>query len=277
MASKSSLQGGIAAASGIGKEVAFAFAESGARMVLFADINDAGAENAARKSADYATALKYNSFSFKVDVTDEQSILDMVDYIVRKLGRIDYFVNCAGVSSIPSATTDHLKGDFFDKMMQVNVKGTELCLRAVAAAMMKQEPLEYTSRRHGTRSLGRGSIFTLGFVNSFAVAPGILIYAASQRAVIDIAKSTAMELRSEKIRVNAVCPSLVDTPMMDTWLREFPGLAASVLTMSPPGRTAKVDEVADYIVFLCSPSASYISETALRIDSGMTLTAEAPS
>ncbi|KAI1498149.1 hypothetical protein F5X99DRAFT_394395 [Biscogniauxia marginata] len=121
-----------------------------------------------------------------------------------------------------------------------------LCVRAVAKVMSGQEPLTYTSSRHGTRSLGRGSIMNLGSINSYIAAPGMAPYIASKHAVVGITKSAAMDCMKHHIRVN---------------------------TATPLRRPAIAEEVADYIVFLCSPSASYINGTGLSIDSGITLTA----
>lgn len=142
--------------------------------------------------------------------------------------------------------------------------------------MAEQEPLTHTTLRHGTRSLGRGSIVNLGSINAYIGAPGMLSYATSKHAVIGITKSRvwmiAMDCTKSHIRVNAVCPSWVDTPMMQASLQRVPQLGQAIQTFSPLHRAATVEEVADYIVFLCSPSATYINGTGLCIDAGITVT-----
>jgi NAD(P)-dependent dehydrogenase (short-subunit alcohol dehydrogenase family) len=188
----------------------------------------------------------------------------------------------------------------------INAKGTMHCVRAVSKAMSAQEPLSYEGR-HGSRSLGRGSIINLGSAASYMASEGMLSYTTSKHAVIGITKSagkwglktvpksinghtssmiallvaleyanwqqTAVDNLKHQIRVNAICPSWVDTPMMDRKLKEIPKLELVVKKMSPLGRMATVEEVADVIVFMCSPSASYVNGTGLLIDAGLSLTA----
>ncbi|KAI0179463.1 NAD(P)-binding protein [Hypoxylon sp. FL1284] len=251
MAAKLTLNGGIAlvtgAASGIGKDTATAFAEAGTRGVVFADLNEKGAQEAAEQSKKYAANNEFRPLA----------IHKMVDTTTKEFGRIDSSVNSAGVSrligNLSLATTPNLNTEFFMKLMEINAKGTMLCIRAVTKAMAQQEPLTNTTARGGTRSLGRGSIVNLGSINGYIA--------------IDCAK--------DHIRVNAVCPSWVDTPMMQASLQRVPQLGQIIQSVSPLGRAATVEEVADYIVFLCSPSATYINGTGLCIDAGITVTSHA--
>ncbi|KAI0835632.1 NAD(P)-binding protein [Hypoxylon sp. FL0890] len=277
MATKLTLNGGIAlitgAASGIGKETAFAFVEAGAQGVVFADINEKGAEEAAEQSKEYATNENFRPLVIQVDITDEDSVQNMVDTTVKEFGRIDYNINSAGVGNLSSAIAPHLKTDVFSKTVEINIKGTMLCVRAVSKAMAQQEPLTYTSRRWGTRSLGRGSIVNLGSASSYVASAGMLSYTTTKHAVIGLTKSAAIDCSRSLIRINAVCPSWVDTPMVQESVQRVPQLGQMIQAMSPVHRTATVEEVADYIVFLCSPSASYISGTGLPIDAGLTVTA----
>ncbi|KAI0102493.1 NAD(P)-binding protein [Nemania sp. FL0031] len=278
MATKLRLNYGVAlvtgAASGIGKEVALAFAESGVEGVVLADINEQGAKEAAEECKKYANATNFRAIAIQVDVTEEASVQNMVDTAVREFGRIDYNVNSAGMGNMSGAVISNLKIDTFSETFEVNVKGTMLCNRAVAKIMASQEPLSYTGR-HGTRSLGRGSIVNLASVNSYIAAPGMTSYTASKHAVIGLTKSSDMTIDCQKdnIRVNAVCPSWVDTPMNHASLERVPQLAQMIKAFSPLHRVANVEEVADYIIFLCSPSASYINGTGLVIDAGMTVSA----
>lgn len=277
MATKLTLNGGIAlvtgAAAGIGKETALAFAEAGARGVVFADINEQGAQEAAEESKTYATNSEFRPFAIQVNIADEDSVQNMVDTTISEFGRIDYSINSAGIGNLSGAITPNLKTDFFSRAVEININGTMLCVRAVSNAMAQQEPLMYTSRRHGTRSLGRGSIVNLGSINSYIGAPGMLPYTTTKHAVIGITKSAAIDCSQNLIRINAVCPAWVDTPMMQASLQRVPKLGHIIQTVSPLHRAAIVEEVADYIVFLCSPSATYINGTGLCIDAGITVTA----
>ncbi|KAI1409268.1 NAD(P)-binding protein [Hypoxylon sp. FL1857] len=278
MATKLTLNGGIAlvtgAASGIGKEVSFAFAEAGVKGVVFADINEQGAQEAAAECKGLATNAEFRAVVVKVDVTDEASVQNMVETAVKEFGRIDYSVNSAGVGNISNAVTPFVKATVFDKTMNINIKGTMLCVRAVSNVMANQEPLTHTSR-HGTRSLGRGSIVNLGSINSYIGAPAMLAYTTSKHAVIGLTKSAAIDGAKIQVRVNAVCPSWADTPMLQAGLQKVPQLEQMIKAISPARRAAVTEEVADYVLFLCSPSATYINGTGLRIDAGITVTAHA--
>ncbi|KUI52488.1 2-(R)-hydroxypropyl-CoM dehydrogenase [Cytospora mali] len=174
-------------------------------------------------------------------------------------------VNSAGLGNISGAVTPHLKLDIFTKSVDTNIKGAVYFVRAVTAAMAAQDELMHVSSRHGsTRSLGRGSIVLLGSVNSYIAAPGMLNYTTSKHAIIGITKSAAIDCVKPNIRVNAVCPSWVDTPMNQASLQRVPQLEQVIKAISPLQRVATVEEVADYILFLCSPSASYINGTHRR-------------
>ncbi|KAK6067168.1 short-chain dehydrogenase reductase [Seiridium cupressi] len=250
MASKVTLNAGTAlvtgAAGGIGRETALAFAEAGVEAIVFADINETGARDAAKASQKYAKHPQYRSLALKVDISDESSAQSMVDATVKEFGRIDYSVNSAGLGNISGAATPDLNIDVFSKTLEVNIKGTMLCVRGVTKVMAEQEPLTYTGR-HGTRSLGRGSIVNLGSVNSYVVAPGMMPYTTSKHAIIRLTKSVAIDCFASYIRVNAVCPSWVDTPMMQASLQRVPQLEPMIKTISPLHRAATVEEVADYI------------------------------
>ncbi|KAL1984530.1 hypothetical protein VTN96DRAFT_9030 [Rasamsonia emersonii] len=281
MASTLTLGGGFAlvtgAAAGIGKETAFAFAEAGVEGVIFADLNKAQAESAAEESKTYAQNPNFRAVVVEVDIVDEAAVQNMVEVAVKEFGRIDYCVHCAGVGNLSGATVDNIKTDVFDQAVAVNIRGTMLVLRAVSKAMAAQEPRTHVSRRarHSStpRSLGRGAIVTLASVNGHVPAPGMTPYTSSKHAVIGITKTAALDNIKHQIRVNAVCPSWTDTPMLQASLQRVPQLGPIIQRFSPAGRPATTEEVVDYILFLCSPSASYINGTSLLIDAGLTLTA----
>lgn len=275
MAGKVSLDG-IAlvtgAASGIGKETAFAFAEAGAKGVAFADMNEEGALAAAEESKKFAVHDSFKAIAVKVDITDEASVDNMVQTTLDKFGRIDYSVNSAGIGNLSVALSPNIDADVFSRTLEINVRGTMLCVCAVSKAMAAQEPRSYESRRFGTRSLGRGSIVNVGSVNSYVAAPGMMPYTTSKHAIIGITKSAALDLLPSNIRVNTVCPSWVDTPMMQKSLERVPKLGAMIKAVSPLKRAAVPEEVVGYIIFLSGPSGSYINGTGLVADAGATLT-----
>ncbi|KAH8697356.1 oxidoreductase [Talaromyces proteolyticus] len=272
------LDGGIAlvtgAAAGIGKETVFSFAEAGVEGIVLADLDKSGADDAAVESKKLARNAKFRTIVVQADISDEAAVNGIVDAAIKEFGRIDYCVHCAGMGNISGATTENIKVDIFDKTMAVNVRGTMLVVHAVSKAMAGQEPRTYHSVRHGlTRSLGRGSIVTAASVNAFVPAPGMLPYTSSKHAVIGITKTAALDNIKNQIRVNAVCPTWTNTPMLQASLKRVPILEQSIQKFSPLGRAATTEEVVDYIMFLSSPSASYINGTCLMLDAGLTLAA----
>lgn len=136
--------------------------------------------------------------------------------------------------------------------------------------MLTQERRTFKSR-YGERDIGRGSIVNLGSLMSFGMLPGAVAYGASKHGVIAVMKASALELSSQGIRVNAVCPGWVDTPMVQADLTKSEKYANFVKNMIPSGRLAMPDEVGDAIVFLCSPAASYLNGVSLVIDDGMSI------
>ncbi|KAI3394961.1 hypothetical protein diail_2019 [Diaporthe ilicicola] len=277
MASKLTLDGGIAlvtgAASGIGKETALAFAEAGAKGVVFADINHEVAQKVAEESKGLARHPDYQALVIKLDIGDEQSVQGLVTTTVKELGRIDYAVNSAGIDLEQyKQFTPLLDLGLFSKMVDVNIKGAVYFVRAVTGAMSQQEPLSFTGR-YGTRDLGRGSIVLLGSSNSYIGAPGMISYAAGKHAILGIMKSAAVDSLAlqSNIRVNTVCPAWVDTTMVQDCVKVNPLIGHAISNMTPLKRAASPDEVADSIIFLSSPFASFINGADLRIDAGMTL------
>lgn len=260
------------AASGIGRDTAYAFAEAGAAGIVFADRNRAGAEETANKAKEFANNPAYRGYVVVVDVTDEASVQNMVDTAVKEFGRIDYSINSAGLGHETSLPISELSIGEFDRTHDVNSRGLMLCMRAVSKVMSSQEPLKVKGRRAGERSLGRGSIVNMGSANSYVGFGGALPYAASKHAVMGMTKTAALDLVPNHIRVNAICPSWIHTPMMQPDFDRIPGFQNWISQVVPVGRMAELEEVSDYIVFLCSPSGSYINGTGLMIDAGLTLT-----
>lgn len=259
------------AASGIGRETGFSMAEAGVAGIVFADRNEQGARAAAEESKCYAQTPSYRAIAVAVDVTDPSSVQEMVDQTMKEFGRIDYNVNSAGVAMDVRDRIYDASIDEFDKIAAINTKGTMLCMRAVSKAMLTQESVKYQSR-NGERDLGRGCIVNLGSVNSYIAGPKSLPYISSKFAVLGMTKAAAFDCRAEGIRVNAVCPSFVSTPMMQHALNKSSNPEGVKQILGPVGRMAMPEEVAGMIIFLCSPASSYINGTGLLIDAGMSLT-----
>jgi NAD(P)-dependent dehydrogenase (short-subunit alcohol dehydrogenase family) len=233
------------AASGIGLVTASRFAAEGARVVL-ADRNRAGAEAAAADIGQRASA-------FGVDVTDPAACEAMVAHAVRTFGGLHIACNNAGVpSSIGDAFEDFAVAEW-DRLIATN-------LSAVYYAMRAEVPALKASR--GTAIVNTASVASL------VAAPGMAAYVASKHGVAGLTKASALDLIAHGIRVNAVCPGMVDTPMV---AGAPPEVRAAMEAQAPIGRMATAEEVAEAVLFLASDAASYMCGTLLTVDGGVTL------
>lgn len=160
--------------------------------------------------------------------------------------------------------------DEYASVWNVNTKGTVLVIGALVAAMQKNN-IATVVGRNGVRQIGRGSIVSLASGDSLIVEPFKGPYVASKHAALGIVKTAALENTANQIRINALCPSWVDTPMMDTYFELQPELRKKIKEFHPKKRMALPEEIAGAVLFLLSPGASYISGTGLAIDHGVLL------
>lgn len=254
----SSMDGKVAlitgASSGIGRATAEAFAANGARLVVAARRQDeldslvAGIEASGGK----ATAIR-------TDVSVAADVERMVAHAVSTYGRLDYAVNNAGIEGTFAPITD-LADEDWDRVMGINLRGTFLGMKHQARAML--------AAGNG------GAIVNVGSVNSFLGFATGSAYCTSKHGLVGLTTSVSAELASKGIRVNLVCPGIVDTPMHQR-LRKDIGDAAydqGILPSVHLQRAGRPQEIAQAIVFLCSDAASYITGTTLTPDGGLTLT-----
>ncbi|KAM0810683.1 hypothetical protein AB5N19_11033 [Seiridium cardinale] len=273
--------------SGIGKACALAFAKEGAAGVVVADINKAEAHHVVTACEALATHAEFCAKAVHVDVTQEES-MDRVTREMRSwFGRIDYCVNCAGTAYDPpnhflscglvpigvELVNEVAQADVpeFNRFMEVNVKGSLLILRYVSASMKLQDPRP-VDKALPARGTTRGAIVTLGSASSFASTPGMVQYTTSKFAVLGLSKNAALDNAAHGIRVNCLCPSWVDTPMIQKAMAGVEGLMQSIESAVPLGRIARVEEIADCVLFLCSPRSSYVTGCGFIVDGGTTLT-----
>jgi NAD(P)-dependent dehydrogenase (short-subunit alcohol dehydrogenase family) len=191
-----------------------------------------------------------------VDVTDEQAVDDLVAGVVAEHGRLDVAVNAAGVpgsyAPVAEATTEQWR-----HTLEVNLIGVFFCLRAELRAM---------------RGAGGGSIVNVASAAALMGVPHMAAYAASKHAVIGLTRSAALEVAREGIRVNAVCPGTVRTPMLEGFAGGDEATLTRMGRANPMGRLAEPREVAEAIVWLCSDAASYVTGHAFSIDGGVSAT-----
>jgi NAD(P)-dependent dehydrogenase (short-subunit alcohol dehydrogenase family) len=232
-------------ASGIGRATALAFAREGARLVL-GDVAPAGEETAAA-----ARALGVEAHFQRTDVTIPADVDALVERAIRR-GRLDCAVNNAGIEGALAPTAGYPPEDF-ERVIQVNLIGVWRCLRAEIPAML---------------GAGGGAIVNTASVAGLVGAGGLSAYVASKHAVVGMTRVAAIEYAKEGIRVNAVCPGVIDTPMVDRLSLAMPNLREALLAMKPMGRLGLPEEVAAAVVWLCSDAASFVTGHALAVDGG---------
>jgi 3-oxoacyl-[acyl-carrier protein] reductase len=233
------------ASRGIGKATALKFAKEGAKVVV-CDLDDTVAETVAE-----IRLRGGNAIGFKVDVTKTDSIESMVSGALATYGHIDILVNNAGI--VADAQLKKMTDDQFDKVIDVNLKGTYNCTKAVVDVMLE--------RKSGV-VLNASSI--VGIYGNF----GQTNYAASKFGVIGMAKTWARELGRHGIRVNAVCPGFIETSIINDMPEK---VVRAMEERVPLGRLGKPEEIASTFAFLASDDASYINGAVIEVCGGMTL------
>lgn len=259
--------------------------------MICADINETAAGLTARESESLATNPAYKALAVAVDVSDVASVDAMVQAAAETFGSIDYLVNSAGVGVQKPAPTEDADLDEMNRFWRVNVLGTLNCIKAVTKVMKKQAVRVCTSRGR-TRDVGRGVIINLGSANSYVPTPNILQYTTSKHAVLGLTRNAgesrpcymgafvsnhadvhnkALDNAAHGIRVNAICPGWVETPMVDAAVAGDPNLSQMMKSIIPMGRIAKPEEIADAILFMTSPRSSYVTGVGWLVDGGTTL------
>jgi NAD(P)-dependent dehydrogenase (short-subunit alcohol dehydrogenase family) len=237
------------AASGMGLVTAQAFAEAGASVTL-AD-RDADAAHAAAEKLCAAGQL---AMGVGCDVTDEDQVATMIDHTVSQFGRLDMAFNNAGIQAPPSDAADETAEDF-DLVNAVNLRGIW--------AAQKHE------LRH-MRTQGSGAIVNCSSIGGLVGLPERAAYHASKHGVIGLTKSAAVEYAPRGIRINAVCPGSIDTPMVAAMLETQADALGDIIKEQPIGRLGRAEEVAAAVLWLCSPGASLVLGVALAVDGGFT-------
>jgi NAD(P)-dependent dehydrogenase (short-subunit alcohol dehydrogenase family) len=242
------------ASSGIGRATALAFAAKGARVALAARREDELASLAKEIESRGGIAT-----FVRTDVSVAREVERMVVHTVDAFGRLDYAVNNAGIEGRLAAVTD-LDEDDWDQVLDINLKGVFLCMKYESRAML--------DAGHG------GSIVNVGSINSFLGDANGAAYVASKHGLVGLTTSASAELAPRGIRVNAVCPGMIATPMHERE-RELLGDAVFDEVLLPKvhlRRAGTAEEIAATILFLCSDAASYITGSTLTPDGGYTLT-----
>lgn len=235
------------AASGIGKAAAWAFAREGASVVL-TDVCCDGGDHVAREIAGEGG----NAIFLPCDVSRPADVERVVRRTVEALGRLDFAFNNAGIEGETAATADCTEENW-DRVIAVDLKGVWLCMREEIPRMLEQ---------------GGGSIVNCASVAGLAGFRGIPAYAAGKHGVIGLTRTAALDYATQGIRVNAVCPGVIRTPMVERFTGGDPEREAQVVSSEPVGRMGTPEEVAAAVVWLCSDAASFVTGHAMVVDGG---------
>jgi NAD(P)-dependent dehydrogenase (short-subunit alcohol dehydrogenase family) len=239
------------AASGLGLATAKAFAESGASVVL-ADTN----EKAVRSAAEELSAQGHKTLAIKCDVADDAQVEAMVERTVAAFGGLDAAYNNAGVQNIIAEAADASRKDF-DRVMGVNLRGVWSCMKFELRQMIKQ---------------GSGAIVNCSSIGGLVGSAKRGTYQASKHGVLGLTKSAALEYAARGIRINAVCPGIIHTPMADQMIADGQADAIDAMLKDVPiGRLGRSEEIADAVLWLCSSAASLVVGHALAVDGGYTI------
>lgn len=234
-------------AMGIGRTTSQVFAREGARVVVVDIVAEGGEETVRMLKEAGGDAL-----FVKCDVTNSKDVEAAVKKTVDTYGRLDCAFNNAGIA-IPGTTVKCPEEDW-DRVISVNLKGVWLCMKYEISQMLTQ---------------GSGVIVNTSSAGGLIGTPGIAAYTASKHGVVGLTRTAALEHVTAGIRVNAVCPGSVPTPMLDPVVNH-PEMKAMLESKHPMGRFATTEEVAEAVIWLCSDRASYVTGVAFPVDGGVT-------
>jgi NAD(P)-dependent dehydrogenase (short-subunit alcohol dehydrogenase family) len=239
------------AGSGLGLATAKAFAESGAAVVL-ADRN----EKSVRAAAEDLAARGYKTLAVPCDVSDDAQVEAMVEQTVATFGRLDAAYNNAGIQNVLAEAADQTREDF-DRVTAINLRGVWSCMKFELRQMRKQ---------------GSGAIVNCSSIGGIIGGAGRGTYHAAKHGVIGLTTSAALEYAAKGIRVNAICPGLIQTPMSDQMVAGGQENALKAMLKDVPiGRLGRAEEIAATVLWLCSDAASLVVGHALVVDGGYTI------
>ena len=234
--------------SGIGKAIALAFAKQGAKVVVAARRVGEGEETVAmiKNSGGEAHFVE-------TDVSDTNEVKAMIAACITEYGGLDYAVNNAGIEGTPLTPTAEYEEEVWDKVIDINLKGVWLCMKYEIPEMLKS---------------GQGAIVNMSSVAGLIGGRAGVAYYASKHGVIGITKAAALEYAAQGLRINAVCPAIIETPMVDRAFPKNEERTAQLKAMHPVGRFGQPEEVASATLWLCSEGASFVTGHSLAVDGG---------
>ncbi len=233
--------------SGIGRDAAVLFAKAGAKVVV------AGRREAeGKETVDTIRAAGGDGLFVKTDMSKAADVQALVQKTVEKFGRVDVAFNNAGIEGAWIPIVEQSEADW-DQTIDINLKGTWLCLKYESQQMLKQG--------------GGGAIVNMASVAGWIGSAGAATYCASKHGVMGLTKTAALEFAKSGVRVNAVCPAVIETPMADRAFAD-PAFRKFALGLHPIGRFGAPMEIAEAVVWMCSNRASFMTGQSIILDGG---------
>ncbi len=232
------------AGSGIGRATALAFAQDGAKVVVSDLQEEEGIE-----TVKLIEEKKGSAFFIKCDVSLDDEVKNLVSKTIEKFGALHLAFNNAGVEGVVSPTTQ-CSFENWSRTIDINLRGVWLCMKYQIPAMIKN---------------GHGAIVNCSSIAGLVGFEGSPAYVASKHGVIGLTQTAALENAKQKIRINAVCPGPIKTPMLERLGKET---IVNLANQTPMGRLGRPEEIADAVIWLCSEKSSYITGQSITIDGG---------
>ena len=236
------------AGSGIGRATALVFAREGAKVVVSDIVVEGGEETVQQIKAAGGEAI-----FVKADVSQAADVEALITQTVETYGRLDCAFNNAGIEGGVKPTIDCTEEEFA-RTIAVNLTGVWLCMKYEIQQMLSQ---------------GGGTIVNTASVAGLVGFPGLPDYVASKHGVLGLTKTAALEYAKSGIRVNAVCPGVIQTPMVERGAQLSPGFDELAVSMEPVGRFGQPVEIGEAVVWLCSEAASFVTGHPMTVDGGL--------
>ena len=236
-------------ASGIGRATALTFAREGAKLII-ADMNEDGGQQTVHMITEHGGEATF----VQVDVSRAIEVEAMISKTVQTYGRLDCAHNNAGIGSRPRVLLHELSEESWERVISINLKGVWLC--------MKYEIIQMCTQGGGA-IVNTASI--MGLVGSWSRSG---VYNASKHGVVGLTKTAALEYAKSGIRVNAVCPGYIRTPLIEEALTSNPEMEAQIVARHPVGRMGRPEEIAEAVMWLCADAASFVTGHTMTVDGG---------
>src|SRR5438445_1848555 len=235
----------------IGRAAALAFAREGASVAV-ADVSEKANQETARLIEEQGG----RALGVRCDVTRAEDVKAALDKTVEAFGRLDFAFNNAGIEPRKPAPTAEYEEAEWNRIIDTNLRGVFLCMKHEIPLILKQ---------------GGGAVVNTSSGAGIVGIKGSPAYTAAKHGVIGLTRAAALDYAAQNIRVNAVCPGYIDTPMMGRFTGGTPEGVAKVVAEEPIGRMGSAEEIAEAVVWLCSPGAGFVVGHAMVIDGGQTI------